>query len=154
MPPTAYRCSINPSSRVNSLVGWRCEHWTDEFQQVVALPLLCIPHSISPLYLSLSKLCFSFLTFPLVFLLSFHLSLTSLVLGGVRIMDLVVEPHVGHRHTVLGQRARLVGTDGGGGAESLYGLQVLYQTVLLGHSLGSESQTHLGGRWEVRAEKE
>jgi len=59
-------------------------------------------------------------------------------------VDLVVEPHVGHGHAVLGQRARLVGADGGGGAESLYGLQVLHQAVLLGHSLGSESQTHLG----------
>lgn len=60
-------------------------------------------------------------------------------------MDLIVEPHVGYSHAVLGQRARLVGADGGGGAERLHGLQVLYQAVLLGHSLGSESQTHLGG---------
>lgn len=60
-------------------------------------------------------------------------------------MDLIVEPHVGHGHAVLGQRARLVRADGGGGAQSLHGLQVLYQAVLLGHPLGSESQTHLGG---------
>lgn len=126
MPPTAYRCSINPSSRVNSLVGWRCEHWTDEFQQVVALPPPHPPLHLSFISFTLQALSLSFLTFPLVFLLSFHLSLTSLVLGGVRIMDLIVEPHVGHRHTVLGQCARLVGADGGGGAESLYGLQVLY----------------------------
>ena len=68
-------------------------------------------------------------------------------------MDLVVEPHVGHRHAVLGQRARLVGADGGGGAESLHGLQVLHQAVLLGHSLGSESQAHLRGRRVVMEEK-
>lgn len=67
MPPTAYRCSINPSSRVNSLVGWRCEHWTDEFQQVVALPpphpptpsLLYIVHSPSSLSFSLLSPLFS-----------------------------------------------------------------------------------------------
>lgn len=69
-------------------------------------------------------------------------------------MDLVVKPHVGYGHAVLGQCARLVGADGGGGAQSLYGLQVLHQAVLLGHSLGSESQTHLGERWEVRRGKE
>ena len=34
-------------------------------------------------------------------------------------MDLVVEPHVGHSHPVLGQGARLVGADGGGGAQRL-----------------------------------
>ncbi len=152
LPPTAYRCSINPSGSANSNVGWRREHWTDEFRQVVMLPL-CIPsHSLFPphiskcLHLSL-KLSRSS---PPPFLFSLSLCLTRLVLSGVSLVDLVVEPHVGHSHAVLGQRARLVRADGGGGAESLYGLQVLHQAVLLGHSLGSESQTHLGGRREVK----
>lgn len=109
------------------------------------LPFLSLRVSIFPLFFSSSSLSF----FPYL-----SLSLTGLILSGISLVDLVVEPHVGHGHAVLGQRARLVRTDGGGGAESLYGLQVLYQTVLLGHSLGSESQTHLGGRREVRGEEE
>ena len=68
---------------------------------------------------------------------------TGLVLGGVRLVDLVVEPHVGHGHPVLGQGAGLVGADGGGGAQGLHGLQVLHQAVLLGHALGGQGQTHL-----------
>ena len=69
--------------------------------------------------------------------------LTRLVLGGVRLVDLVVEPHVGHGHPVLGEGAGLVGADGGGGAQGLHGLQVLHQAVLLGHALSGQRQTHL-----------
>ena len=46
-----------------------------------------------------------------------------------RLMDLVVKPHVGDGHPVLGESAGLVGADAGGGAESLDSLQVLHQTV-------------------------
>lgn len=68
---------------------------------------------------------------------------TRLVLGGVGFVDLIVEPHVGHGHPVLGQGARLVGADGGGGAQSFHGLQVLHQAVLTSHALGGQRQTHL-----------
>lgn len=102
---------------------------------------LCIPtHS----YLSVSPS-----SHPSLFSPPLSVCLTSLVLSGVCLVDLIVEPHVSHGHAVLGQCARLVRADGGGGAESFDGFQVLYQTVLLGHSLGSESQAHLGGQWEV-----
>ena len=69
--------------------------------------------------------------------------LTRLVFSGVGLVDLVVEPHVGHGHPVLGEGAGLVGADGGGGAQGLHSLQVLYQAVLLGHALGGQGQTHL-----------
>lgn len=38
--------------------------------------------------------------------------LTTLVLGGISLVDLVVKPHVSHSHPVLSQRPRLVGTNG------------------------------------------
>lgn len=58
-------------------------------------------------------------------------------------MNLIVKPHVGHGHPVLGQGACLIRADGGGGAQSFHSLQVLYQTVLASHSLGSQCQAHL-----------
>ena len=67
----------------------------------------------------------------------------TLVLSSIGFMDLVVKPHVGHSHPVLGQGASLVGADGGGGTKGLHSFKVLYQAVLLGHTLGSQSQTHL-----------
>ena len=39
---------------------------------------------------------------------------TRLILGGVGFDDLVVEPHVGHCHPVLGQSSSLVRADGRG----------------------------------------
>ena len=45
-----------------------------------------------------------------------------------------------HGHSVLGECAGLVRTDCGRRAQGLDGLQVLYQTVLLGHALGSQRQ--------------
>ena len=66
---------------------------------------------------------------------------TTLVLGGVGLHDLVVEPHVGHGHPVLGQGSGLIRADGGGGAQSLDSLQVLDEAVLAGHSLGGEGET-------------
>ena len=77
-------------------------------------------------------------------------TLTRLVFSGVSLMDLIVEPHVGYGHPVLGQRACLVRADGGGGAQSLHSLQVLYQAVLTSHSLGSECETHLKDRNDTR----
>ena len=143
---------IQAAARAEMLVGsgnigqmnfGRWSHSLPAFPHTRYLPVLSLsrslfpPSSLPPLFLfHSSSLSFS----------PRSLCITSLVLSGVSLMDLVVEPHVGHSHAVLGQRARLVRADGGGGAESLYGLQVLHQTVLLGHSLGSESQTHLGGQ--------
>merc|ERR1712242_244497 len=61
-----------------------------------------------------------------------------LVLGGVGLNNLVVEPHVGHGHPVLGQGSGLIRADGGGGAQGLHSLQVLHEAVLGGHPLGGE----------------
>lgn len=63
------------------------------------------------------------------------LTLTRLVLGGVGLMNLVVEPHVGHGHPVLGEGARLVRADRGGGTQRFHRLQILHQAVFAGHSL-------------------
>lgn len=71
---------------------------------------------------------------------------TRLIFRGVSFVDLVVEPHVGHGHAVLGEGARLVRADGGGGAQRLHRLQVLHQAVLPRHALGGQGQTHLGER--------
>jgi len=71
---------------------------------------------------------------------------TRLILSGVGLNDLVVEPHVSDSHSVLSQGSSLVGADGGGGSQSFDGFQVLDQAVLGGHALGSECQTHLNGR--------
>lgn len=125
----------------------------DEFRQVVSL-LLCVPTQDLPSHYIFQNLHpFQTLSpLPSPSFLPLPLCLTALVLCGVHLVDLVVEPHVGHGHAVLGQRARLVRADGGRGAESLYGLQVLHQAVLLRHALGSESQTHLGVRRGVGRE--
>merc|ERR1711953_1440655 len=74
---------------------------------------------------------------------------TRLVLGGVGLHDLVVEPHVGHSHPVLGQCSGLVGTDGGGGAKRLHGLEVLDETVLAGHPLSGEGEADSDGGQET-----
>lgn len=58
-------------------------------------------------------------------------------------MDLVVKPHVGDGHAILGEGARLVRADGGGGAQCLSRLQVLHQAVLHGHAFGCQCQAHL-----------
>ena len=68
-----------------------------------------------------------------------------LVFGGVDLGDVVVVPHVSDGHAILRERARLVGADGGGGAERLDGLQVLDEAVLLGHALGGEREAHGDG---------
>lgn len=70
---------------------------------------------------------------------------TGLVLGGVSLNDLIVKPHVSHSHSVLSQRAGLIGADGGGGAEGLDGFQVFHQAVLGGHTFCSQGQTHRDG---------
>lgn len=67
---------------------------------------------------------------------------SGLILSGVSLNDLVVEPHVSDSHSVLGEGAGLVGADGGGGSQSLDGFQVLDQAILGGHALGGECQTH------------
>lgn len=50
-------------------------------------------------------------------------------------MQLVPEPHISDAHLVLGERARLVGADGGARAQGLDGLQVLHEAILLHHTL-------------------
>merc|ERR1719336_712712 len=67
---------------------------------------------------------------------------SGLVLRGVRLHDLVVEPHVCDGHPVLGEGASLVRADARGGAEGLDSLQVLHQAVLGGHPLGGQGETH------------
>lgn len=68
---------------------------------------------------------------------------TGLVFAGVGLQYLVVDPHVCDRHAVLCQRAGLVGADGRRRAQCLHRLQILHQTVLTRHPLGSQRQTHL-----------
>ena len=63
-------------------------------------------------------------------------------------MDLVVKPHVGNGHAILGEGARLVRADGGGGAQGLHCLQILHQTVFPCHALGCQGQTYLVEREE------
>ena len=58
-------------------------------------------------------------------------------------MDLIVEPHVGDGHAVLGEGTSRVGADGGCGSQSLHRLQVLHQAVLPSHALGCQGQAHL-----------
>ena len=48
---------------------------------------------------------------------------------------------MGNGHTVLGKSTGLVRANGRGRAQCLDSLQVLDQTVLLGHTLGSKGQT-------------
>ena len=81
---------------------------------------------------------------------------TSLLFTGVGLVDGPVEPHVGDGHAVLGEGARLVGADGGSGAQRLHRLQVLHQAVLPSHALGCQGQTHLrpgGGERGVNEEE-
>ena len=79
------------------------------------------------------------------------LPLTGLFLAGVRLHDIVVEPHVGDGHAVLCERSRLVGADRRGGAERLDSLEVLHETVLAGHTLRSQGQTHLVTRVHTKS---
>ena len=67
-----------------------------------------------------------------------------MILAGVRLDNLVVEPHVRHSHAVLSEGACLVGADGRRGAQSLHRFQVLHQTVFARHSLRRQRQAHLG----------
>ena len=64
----------------------------------------------------------------------------------VRLVDLVVEPHVRDSHAVLRESPGLVGADDGGGAEGLDTLEVLHQAVLLRHALGRQRQDDLPRR--------
>ena len=67
----------------------------------------------------------------------------ALILAGISLDDLVVEPQVSDGHTVLCQCSGLVRADGGSGSQSLHSFQVLHQTVLAGHTLSSQGQTYL-----------
>ncbi len=68
---------------------------------------------------------------------------STLVLCGVCYMNMAVKPHVSDGHSVLGQSSGLVRADGGGRSKSLHSFKILHQAVLLCHTFGSQSQTHL-----------
>ena len=70
-------------------------------------------------------------------------TLTGLIVASVSLHNASVKPHVSHSHPVLGEGSSLVRADGGGGAKGLHSFQVLHQTVLLGHTFGSQGETHL-----------
>ncbi len=74
---------------------------------------------------------------------------SGLLLGGVRIEDGVVEPEMADGHSILRQRAGLVGADGRGGAQRFDGLEVLHQAVLLGHALCGEGEADGDGGQEA-----
>jgi len=78
---------------------------------------------------------------------------SGLVFSGINVNNLVIEPHMGDGHPVLGQSTGFIGTDSRSGTESLDGFQVLNQTVFLGHSLSSQSQANGDGSqktfWDV-----
>lgn len=83
-----------------------------------------------------------------------HQSPTNLFFTGVGLVDGLVKPQVGDGHAVLGQGARLVGADGGGGPQGLHCLQVLHQAVFPGHALGRQGQAHLRPGGEQRLNEE
>merc|ERR1719471_937869 len=56
---------------------------------------------------------------------------------------------MGNRHSVLGQCSSFVGANGGGGAKSLHGLQILDEAVLGGHPLGGQGETDGDGGQET-----
>ena len=72
-------------------------------------------------------------------------NVTGLIFSGVGFDDVVVEPHVGDSHAVLGEGARLIRADRRRRSQSFDGFQVLDQTVLAGHTFGRKSQTHRHG---------
>jgi len=69
--------------------------------------------------------------------------LTRLILAGVRLHDLVVDPHVCDGHAILCQRPGLVRTDRRRRAKSLDCLEILDEAVLTGHPLSGQRQTDL-----------
>lgn len=83
-----------------------------------------------------------YLTFTGCLFLRLTILYTRLILSGVSLNDLVVKPHVCHGHSVLSQRAGLIGANSRGRAKGLDGFQILHQAVLGGHTLGSEGQTY------------
>ena len=67
---------------------------------------------------------------------------SGLILGRVRLDDLIVEPHVGNGHTILGEGARLVRADGRGRAQRLHRLEILHQAILRGHPFRGQREAH------------
>ena len=63
--------------------------------------------------------------------------------------DILADPEVGHSHSVLSERAGLIGADARGGSESLDGLKVLNEDLLLMHALGSQSKGNSYGGEET-----
>ena len=60
---------------------------------------------------------------------------TLLILGRIGFDSTLIEPHVGHSHSILGQCSRFIRADGRGGTERFDSFQIFDQTVLLRHSL-------------------
>ena len=75
--------------------------------------------------------------------LDLHQRLTALLIGGISDLNAPVEPNVRNSHAVLGECARLIGANGGGGPERFHRLQVLHQAILLRHPLRCQRQTYL-----------
>jgi len=74
--------------------------------------------------------------------------LTLLVIGEVCFHNLVVEPQMWDNHSVLCQSSRLIRTYRSCWTQSLNCLQVLDQTVFVGHPLCSDSQWYL---WQAQS---
>merc|ERR1711962_1744499 len=65
-----------------------------------------------------------------------------LLLSGICLRNLIIEPHVSNSHPVLSECSSLVGADTRCGSKSFYSFQVLDQASLCSHPLGSESEAH------------
>lgn len=72
--------------------------------------------------------------------------LTRMVFTGVSHKDLIIEPQMGHGHSVLSQSPCLVWANDGGATQRLHCFQVLHQAVLLGHPFCCQWQSHLDRR--------
>ena len=75
--------------------------------------------------------------------------LTALIITGVCLDNPIIKPHMGDCHSILCEGSGLVRANGRGRSQGLDSFQILHQTVLTGHALSCQGQTHLG-----RAENE
>lgn len=66
------------------------------------------------------------------------IQLTGLVIASISLHNFSIKPHVSNCHSVLCQSSSLIRADSGGGSKGFHSFQVLDQTVLLCHSLGSQ----------------
>ena len=66
---------------------------------------------------------------------------TGLIFGSIGFTDLIIEPHMGDGHTILGKGTGFIWANGWSWTQGFDSFQVLDQTILLCHSLGSQGQT-------------